>query len=175
MKTKYYVTGLGYDKNETLNGYEQDYGSFNTYVEAYEFFVKLQCKGANVFFTKIPETYRLVIQIEECEETEEDGLHCLKIHNRWSFVNPIKERKKKTNMSWKNELNKLMEEGVSDSKIEDFIESHSKINPKEIWDYVYEHNAPKQCKGCRFIQNSGIMPCIRCLRRIEVKDYYEIR
>ena len=175
MKTKYYVCGLGYDKNDHLNGYEQDFGVFDTYMKAYEFFIKLQCKDVNVLFTKNPETYRLVIQIEECEETEEDGLHCLKIHNRWSFVNPIKERKKKTNMSWKNELNKLMEEGVSDSKIEDFIESHSKINPKEIWDYVYEHNAPKQCKGCRFIQNSGIMPCIRCLRRIEVKDYYEIR
>lgn len=78
-------------------------------------------------------------------------------------------------MSWKNELNKLMEEGISDSKIEDFIESHSKINPKEIWDYVYEHNAPEQCKGCRFIQKSDIMPCIRCSRRIKVKDYYEIR
>lgn len=175
MKTKYYVCGLGYDKNEHLNGYEQDFGVFNTYVEAYEFFVKLQCKGANVLFTKTPETYRLVIQIEECEETEKDGLHCLKIHNRWSFVNPIKERKEKLNISWKNELNKLMEEEISDSKIEDFIELHSKTNPKEIWDYVYEHNAPEQCKGCRFIQKSDTMPCIRCSRRIKVKDYYEIR
>ena len=46
---------------------------------------------------------------------------------------------------------------------------------KEIWDYVYEHNAPEQCKGCRFIQKSDTMPCIRCSRRIKVKDYYEIR
>lgn len=76
-------------------------------------------------------------------------------------------------MDWKDELNKILENGCTDSNIEDFVDEHPKVNAKEIWDYMYEYNSPDGCKGCRFIQMSGMMPCIRCTRKVKVKDYYE--
>lgn len=78
-------------------------------------------------------------------------------------------------MKWKDELKKIIENRCSDSDIEDFVDEHPKVNAREIWDYVYEYDAPDGCKGCRFIQMSGMMPCIRCTRRVKVKDYYESR
>ena len=78
-------------------------------------------------------------------------------------------------MNWQEELKKLIENGCSDSDIEDFETEHPEINGKEIWDYVFEYNAPNACKGCKYIQYTGLMPCNRCSRRIEVKDYYEKR
>lgn len=83
-------------------------------------------------------------------------------------------------MNWKETLNKILENGCTDSNIEDFIdfiEKHSDIDvdAKEIWNYVYEHDAPEECKGCRFIQQSGMMPCTNCSRRNKLKDYYTPR
>ena len=77
-------------------------------------------------------------------------------------------------MSWKDELNKIMEYGCTDSDIEDFIDEHPEAD-ENIWDYVYEYYAPDGCKGCKYIQMSGWMPCIRCSRRFHAKDYYESR
>lgn len=78
-------------------------------------------------------------------------------------------------MNWEDELKKIIENRYSDSNIEDFADEHPEVNAKEIWDYVYEYDAPDGCKGCRFIQMSGMMPCIKCTRRVKVKDYYESR
>ena len=78
-------------------------------------------------------------------------------------------------MDWKEELKRIIEKGCTDSDIEDFKDEHPEIKAKDIWDYVYEYDAPNECKGCRFIQMSGMMPCIRCSRRVVVKDYYENR
>ena len=70
MKTRYYVCGLGYNKDYSINDYAQDFGDFDTYEEAYAFFVKLQCKNVESFFTDIPNLCQLLIQVEECKETE---------------------------------------------------------------------------------------------------------
>lgn len=83
-------------------------------------------------------------------------------------------------MDWKEPLNKILENGCTDSNIEDFIDFINKhsdvdVNTKEIWDYVYEYNAPEECKGCKFVQLSGMMPCINCLRQNKLKDHYTPR
>ncbi len=72
-------------------------------------------------------------------------------------------------------LKQMIENGCSDSDIEDFTNEHPEIREKDIWDYVYEYNAPDGCKGCKFIQMSGMMPCIGCKRKVVLKDYYEAR
>ncbi len=76
-------------------------------------------------------------------------------------------------MSWKEELKKIIENGCTDSNIEDFVAEHPKINKKDIWNYVCEYHVPDAYKGCRFIQMSGMMPCINCKRQTILKDYYE--
>lgn len=75
-------------------------------------------------------------------------------------------------MDWKETLKKIIENGCTDSNIEDFVDEHPDVDAKEIWDYAYEYNAPEECKGCRFIQLSGMMPCTNCSRRNKLKDYY---
>lgn len=77
-------------------------------------------------------------------------------------------------MDWKDELNKILDNGCTDSDIEDFIDEHPEVD-ENIWDYVYEYCAPDVCKGCKHIQMSGMMPCMMCSRRVKVTDYYERR
>lgn len=86
-ETRFYVCGLGYDENENITDYEQSFGDFDTYEEAYELFVKLQCKRADSFFTKASEVYQLLIQLEECEETD-DEIEYIDVKNEWWIVNP---------------------------------------------------------------------------------------
>lgn len=78
-------------------------------------------------------------------------------------------------MNWKDELKKLIENGCTDSDIEDFETEHPNVNGKEIWDYVFEYNAPDACKGCLHIQMSGMFPCTMCSRRVEIIDRYVSR
>ena len=78
-------------------------------------------------------------------------------------------------MNWQEELNKIIENGCTDSDIEDFEVEHPDVNGKEIWDYVYEYDAPAECKGCKNVQMVGMFPCNRCSRRVDLKDYYEHR
>jgi hypothetical protein len=78
-------------------------------------------------------------------------------------------------MNWKEEIEKLLKCGCSDSAIEDFIDEHPVVNRKEVWDYVYEYFAPYECKGCKHIQMGGMFPCAYCSRKISTKDYYESR
>jgi hypothetical protein len=87
MKTRYYVCGLGYDENDCITDYDQDFGDFDTYEEAYELFVKLQCKDREEFFTQTPNLYQWLIQLEECEETD-DAISCTDVKNEWWIVNP---------------------------------------------------------------------------------------
>lgn len=87
MKTRYYVCGLSYDENDCIIDYEQDFGDFDTYEEAYELFVKLQCMSAESFFTKTSGIYQLLIELEECEETE-NSINCIDVRNEWWVVNP---------------------------------------------------------------------------------------
>lgn len=87
METRYYVCGLGYDENDCVTDHEQYFGDFDTYEEAYELFVKLQCRDEASFFTEVPRMYQLLIQLEECEE-DEDDTECIDVHNEWWIINP---------------------------------------------------------------------------------------
>ena len=78
-------------------------------------------------------------------------------------------------MDWQEELKRMLEKGCSDSDIEDFVTEHPNVDGKVIWDYVFEIDAPEGCKGCEYIQYSGMFPCNKCSRRVEVKDYYKKR
>ena len=84
---RYCVCGLGYDKNDCITDYECDFGDFDTYEEAYELFVKLQCRGIASFFEEAPELYQLLIQVEECEE-DDYCIECIDVKNEWWIVNP---------------------------------------------------------------------------------------
>ena len=64
MKTRYYVCGLGYDEHDSVTDYEQNFGDFDTYEEAFELFTKLQSKDDESFFTNAPEVYALLVQVE---------------------------------------------------------------------------------------------------------------
>ena len=87
MKTRYYVCGLGYDENDDVTDYEWTFDGFDTYVEAYELFVKLQCKDASSFFEDTSGVGKLLIQLEECEETDWE-INCVDVKNEWWIVNP---------------------------------------------------------------------------------------
>lgn len=84
---RYYVCGIGYDENDCVTDYEKDFGDFDTYKEAYEVFVKLQCKDEKTFFEKAPEIYQLLVQLEECEEDDEE-IDCIDVINEWWIINP---------------------------------------------------------------------------------------
>lgn len=77
------------------------------------------------------------------------------------------------NENWKEEVKTIIEKGCTDSDIEDYLEVHPGCNKKEVWDYVYEQDAPKGCRGCEYIQMSGLYPCNACVRQKSLKDYYK--
>jgi hypothetical protein len=87
MKTRYYVCGLGYDENDHVTDYECDFGDFDTYEEAYELFIKLQCSNPESLFSHQFASYQMLIQLEECEETD-DEINCIDVKNEWWIVNP---------------------------------------------------------------------------------------
>ena len=84
---RYYVCGLGYDENNCITDYEQYFGDFDTYEEAYELFVKVQCRGAALFADVESKVRKLLIQLEECEETDE-AIECIDVKNEWWIINP---------------------------------------------------------------------------------------
>ena len=84
---RYYVCGLGYDKNDCITDYEIGFGDFDTLEEAYELFVQLQCRDVTSFFVEKSEVYQLLIQLEECEETDEE-IECIDVRNEWWIINP---------------------------------------------------------------------------------------
>ena len=87
MTTRFYVCGIGYDDNGYVTDYDQYFGDFDTYEEAYELFVKVQCKDYKSFFENAPKINHLIIQLEECEETE-DAIICVDIRNEFLVENP---------------------------------------------------------------------------------------
>jgi hypothetical protein len=84
---RYYVCGLGYDKNNEVTDYETEFGDFDTFEEAYEEFVKLQCRDTGWFFRYATDIYQLLLQLEECEETD-DAINCIGVKNEWWILNP---------------------------------------------------------------------------------------
>ena len=85
--TRYYICGIGYDEHDHITDCEKYFGDFDTYAEAYEKFVQLQCKDAAWFFEDTPNLYQLLIQLEECEETDEES-NCIDVQNEWWIENP---------------------------------------------------------------------------------------
>ena len=88
MEIRYYVCGLGYDVDGNITDYEQTYEGFDTYEEAYELFVRFQCSKWDLFFFQEHGIYQLLLQLEECEETEEE-ITCIDVKNEWWITNPI--------------------------------------------------------------------------------------
>ena len=84
---RYYVCGLGYDKNNCITDYEMYLGDFDTYEEAYEEFVMCQCRDTGWFFRYTPDIYQLLIHLEECEEYA-DYTECVDVKNEWWITNP---------------------------------------------------------------------------------------
>lgn len=88
METRYYVCGIGYDKNDCVTDYEWDFGDFDTYKEAYNLFVQLQCRDvASLFSESKSNVYQMLLQLEECEETN-DYIECIDVKNEWWVENP---------------------------------------------------------------------------------------
>jgi hypothetical protein len=87
MKIRYYVCGIGYDENDCVIDHEQQFGDFDTYDRARSLFVTLQRRNAETFFTRAPEVYQLLLQLEECEETD-DEINCVDVRDEWWIVNP---------------------------------------------------------------------------------------
>ena len=126
MKIRYYVCGLGYNKNYEAVDYECNFGGFDTYEEAYESFVKLQCKDAEFFFCDAPDVYSIDIRIEKCVETD-DKIECFEIRNEWGIVNP-----------------KFNKEGVN-MKIRDYDVS---LLIKECADFIYYTDEQEMDNDC---------------------------
>ena len=84
---RYYVCGIGYDENNCVIDYEQCFGDFDTYERARGMFERLQKRGAEFFFSHASEVYQLLLQLEECEETD-DEINCVDVKNEWWIVNP---------------------------------------------------------------------------------------
>ena len=87
MKIRYYVCGIGYDRNDCITDYECDFGDFDTYEEAYECFVKVQCTDPYLIFSHPFASYQILVQLEECEESE-DTISCIDVKNEWWVINP---------------------------------------------------------------------------------------
>ncbi len=84
---RYYVCGLGYDVNGNITDYEKNFGNFDTYEMAYARFVTLQCISRDVLFANASGVNQVVIQLEECEETD-DEINCIDVKNEWWISNP---------------------------------------------------------------------------------------
>ena len=89
--TRYYLCGIGYDENNRLycvTDNEWTFGVFADYPEAYEQFVRLQCRDAASFFTGTKaNVYQMLLQLEECIGTE-NGVECIDVRNEFWVTNP---------------------------------------------------------------------------------------
>ena len=81
---RYYVCGLGYDKNDCITDYEKAFGDFDTYEEAYEEFI---CRRDGSWMFIDSDIYKICLQLEECEETEEET-ECIDVLDEFSITNP---------------------------------------------------------------------------------------
>ena len=87
MRTVYCVCGLGYDEDARITDCEMYLGDFDTYEEAYECCVKLQCRNPKWFFRNAEDVYQVLLQVEECEDNGEE-INCIDVKNEWWITNP---------------------------------------------------------------------------------------
>lgn len=75
MKIRYYVCGIGYDKNDCVTDYEREFGDFDIVEEAQEKFAEAVREAEDnldeFFIDGEPEVAYWHIQLEKCEETDE--------------------------------------------------------------------------------------------------------
>lgn len=84
---RYHICGLFYDENDCIKDGEMYIDDFDTYEEAYEKFVKLQCQGTAWVFEGAPGVYKMLIQLEECIDTDKN-ITCIDVKNEWWITNP---------------------------------------------------------------------------------------
>jgi hypothetical protein len=87
MKIRYYVCALGYDAYDCITDYEQNFGDFDTYEEAYECFVRIQCADVAQTFMEAPEVRYWLLEVEECEDCN-IFVECIDVKNEWYINNP---------------------------------------------------------------------------------------
>lgn len=80
-QVRYYVCAIGYEANSNITDYEENFGDFDSYEDAYRCFVKTQCLSETELFAKVPRKIKsLLLQLEECEETPE-LIQCIDVIN----------------------------------------------------------------------------------------------
>ena len=84
MKIMYSVCALGYDANYRITDSFKDFGYFDTYEEAHELFVKIQCADPKETFADVPHSSKWLLQLEECEDDNE-SIDCIDVHNEHWF------------------------------------------------------------------------------------------
>lgn len=85
-KTRYYVMGIGYDKDDKITDYEKCFGDFDTYDEAKKLLLELMRRDRTSFFEAAKDLYQLYIEIQECEEDAE-GSSCVDLLDIWWLLN----------------------------------------------------------------------------------------
>lgn len=138
MKVRYYVCGLGYDENLEAIDYEVDFGDFDTYEEAYELFVRLQCRDAESFFVNASNVYEIDIILEECEETE-DEIECVDRRNEWGIINPNHKKSTMNRVQFVEYVNKNFNVSIEFSRLLDnvlnYAERHT-WSEDELYNYL---------------------------------------
>lgn len=86
-KTRFFIFGLGDDEHNCATDYEKYFGEYDTYEEAYEYFVKLQKQDAGLFCIPSDVCFLRVL-IEECEEFA-DITECIDVRNEFVVKNPV--------------------------------------------------------------------------------------
>lgn len=148
---RYYVCGLGYNENYEAIDYEVNFGGFDTYREAYELFVKLQCKDAESFFVDAPEVYAIDIRVEKCIETD-IAIECFDIRNEWSIINP-----------------KFNKRGVS-MKIRDYDVSLLLEECANFIHYTDEQEMDNDCNTAEQLLINSVANVLLAFRLIEEKE-----
>ena len=88
MKIRYSVCGLGYYKNNFTTDYIWEFGDFDTYEEAYNCFVQLQCKDeASFFIESESNVYKMQLRLEKCEVID-NCIDWIDVKNEWWIINP---------------------------------------------------------------------------------------
>ena len=82
MKIRYYVSGIGYDKNDCVTDYYSEFGDFDTVEEAREKFAETVREAEDnldeFFLDSEPEVAYWHIQLEKCEEAEFE-INCIDV------------------------------------------------------------------------------------------------
>lgn len=148
MKKRYYLCGIGYDKNNCITDYECDFGNFDTYEEAYECFVKIQCSSPESLFSHKFASYQMLIQLEECEETD-DETTCIDVKNEWWIINPNFETNKEISfIGFKCKYCDFSYDDVDDDDVEETLWGHIQMNHEDKFEKIQNWETPDMIEEC---------------------------